>query len=291
MTIPKFDELFTSFLNFIQDKNEYQINEIVNHLADEFNLSEKDKKMRYKESGRLIFKNKVAWARLHLIKAGFIKATKRGYVEITPKGQEIIKKNKKIDRQIVEDNFEEQEEMKVGLEEKEEVTEKTPDELFRTNFEKIQQKLANELLEMIKNSSPDFFEKLVVDLLLKMGYGGTKEDAGKRIGGTNDEGIDGVIQEDRLGFSNIYIQAKKWENKVSRPELQKFVGALRDKNSQKGIFITTSNFTANAIQTAKKNNVVTINGDQLTRLMIEFNVGTTVNEKYEIKSIDKDYFD
>jgi len=288
MTIPKFDELFTSFLAFIQDKKEYQINEIVSHLAKEFNLSAEEKNKRYKQSGSLIFKNKVQWARLYLIKAGFIDATKRGFVQITKKGQVILKNNKLIDQQIIKEQMER---LDVGIvEEIEEISEKTPDELFKSNFEEIQQKLANELQDIIKNSTPDFFEKLVIDLLVKMGYGGTREDAGKRIGGTNDGGIDGIIQEDRLGFNNIYIQAKRWKDKVSRPELQKFVGALSDKNAQKGIFITTSDFTSTAIDTAKRNNIVIINGEQLARLMIEFNVGVSTNEIYEIKSIDSDYF-
>jgi len=291
MVVPKFDELFTTFLDYIKDEKEYNINDVVDYLAGVFNISEEERNKRYKQSGNLIFSNKVGWARLYLNKAGFIESPRRGKIKITKKGITIISTNKIIDRDIVEDNFTEENGISIITNEQDDMsTERTPDELFRENYEIIQQKLANELLDYVKNSSPEFFEKLVLDLLLKMGYGGTREDAGKRIGGTKDGGIDGIIQEDRLGFNNIYIQAKKWENKISRPELQKFIGALSDNNAQKGIFITTSDYTNEALETARRKNIVTINGTKLARLMIEFNIGITTKDIYEIKSIDADYF-
>ncbi|RKU24403.1 hypothetical protein C6503_00750 [Candidatus Poribacteria bacterium] len=152
--------------------------------------------------------------------------------------------------------------------------------------------MALHLLEKIKNNSPDFFEKLVVDLLVKMGYGGSREDAGKAIGGSNDGGIDGIINEDRLGLDVVYIQAKQWEGNVPRPEIQKFAGALQGQRARKGIFISTSNFTSGAEEYVKTidSKIILINGSQLAQYMIEHNVGVSIEKTYEIKRVDSDYF-
>jgi len=156
----------------------------------------------------------------------------------------------------------------------------------------LQKELASELLERIKKCSPTFFEKLVVELLVKMGYGGSRADAGKAIGQTGDEGIDGIIKEDKLGLDIIYIQAKKWENQVSRPEIQKFAGALQGQRARKGIFITTSTFSNTAIDYVSKidNKIVLIDGERLAQLMIENDIGVSKIAEYKIKNIDTDYF-
>jgi restriction system protein len=171
----------------------------------------------------------------------------------------------------------------------------TPEELMEVAFQNIKRTLADEILEKIRNVSPSFFEKLVVDLLVKMGYGGSIKDAGKAIGKTNDEGIDGTIKEDKLGLDVIYIQAKRWKegNVVGRPELHKFVGALAGQGAKKGIFITASMFTKEAIEYTPKNEtkIILIDGIQLAELMIEYNVGVSNQQTYEIKKIDNDYFD
>ncbi len=169
----------------------------------------------------------------------------------------------------------------------------TPVEAIESAYQTIRSSLATELLQQIKGCSPEFFERLVVDVLVKMGYGGTRKDAGKAIGKSGDEGIDGIINEDRLGLDVIYIQAKRWENTVSRPEIQKFVGALQGQKARKGIFITTSNFSKQADDYASmiENNVVLIDGGALANLMIDHDVGTTLVSSYEIKRVDSDYFD
>lgn len=169
---------------------------------------------------------------------------------------------------------------------------KTPEEDLEYGYQKIRQDLAQELLKQVKSQSPVFFERLVVDLLVKMGYGGSRKDAGEAIGKTADDGIDGKIKEDRLGLDVIYIQAKRWENTVGSPEIQKFAGALQGQRAKKGVFITTSNFSKNATSYAKKieNKIVLIDGEQLAQLMIDNNIGVSKIASYEIKKIDSDYF-
>lgn len=167
-----------------------------------------------------------------------------------------------------------------------------PEELLERTFSRINGELAGEILQRIKSCSPAFFERLVVELLVKMGYGGTRQDAGRAIGRSGDEGIDGVIHEDRLGLDVIYLQAKRWEAVVGRPEIQKFVGALQGQRAKKGVFITTSDFTKEAVEYVRNidNKVVLINGSLLANLMIDHNVGVSLAATYEIKKIDSDYF-
>lgn len=168
----------------------------------------------------------------------------------------------------------------------------TPEESLETAYQKVRQELAQELLRQIKQCSPLFFEKLVIDLLIKMGYGGTRRDAGKAIGKSGDGGIDGIIKEDRLGLDIIYIQAKRWEGNVSRPEVQKFAGALQGQRAKKGILITTSSFTQEAWDYVSRidSKIVLIDGDLLTQFMMDHSVGVSTTASYEIKKVDSDYF-
>ena len=168
----------------------------------------------------------------------------------------------------------------------------TPEELIGIGHQKLQDDLASELLDRIKDCSPSFFEKLVVELLVKMGYGGSRQDAGKAIGKSHDEGIDGIIKEDKLGLDIVYIQAKKWENPVSRPEIHKFAGALQGKRARKGIFITTSKFPKSSIEYVSmiESKIILIDGEQLAKLMIEHGVGVSTIASYTIKKMDSDYF-
>lgn len=168
---------------------------------------------------------------------------------------------------------------------------RTPDEIITETTELLKSNLKSDLLQMVKDKSPAFFERLVVDLLVAMGYGGSHQDAAQAIGKTNDGGIDGVISEDRLGLDKIYIQAKRWENTVGRPDIQQFKGALADQVAKKGVFITTSNFSKEAIESAKKSGIVLIDGDKLTSLMIEFGLGVQVERSFHIYKIDQDRFD
>ncbi len=174
-------------------------------------------------------------------------------------------------------------------------TEHTPEENLDKAYQHIRKSLASELLSRVVELSPTFFERLVVELLVKIGYGGSIKDAGKAIGKSGDEGIDGTIKEDKLGLDIIFIQAKRWKsgNVVGRSELHKFVGALAGQGAKKGIFITTSNFTKEALDYTPKNEtkIVLIDGEQLAQLMIDYNLGCTTQQVYELKKIDSDYFD
>ena len=175
----------------------------------------------------------------------------------------------------------------------EEADKQTPVEAIEAAYQTVRNSIVTELLQQIKGCSPGFFENLVVEVLVKMGYGGTRKEASEVLGKSGDEGIDGVINEDRLGLDVIYIQAKRWEGTVSRPEIQKFVGALQGKKARKGIFITTSDFSKHArdYASAIESSVVLIDGEEFAGLMIDYNVGTTVESSYEIKRVDSDYFD
>jgi restriction system protein len=181
---------------------------------------------------------------------------------------------------------------KPPIKDSDEEQDQTPEEALESAYENLRNDLANDLLQQIKSNSPSLFEKIVVELLVKMGYGGSRKDAGKAVGKTKDEGIDGIIKEDRLGLDIIYIQAKKWENTVSRPEIQKFAGALQGQRAKKGIFLTTSSFSKEAHDYANRidNKIILLDGEQLAQLMIDHNVGVTPVQNYEIKKIDSDYF-
>ncbi|MDP6659335.1 MAG: restriction endonuclease [Candidatus Poseidoniia archaeon] len=229
-----------------------------------------------------------------------MESTRRGYVKITDEGKNVLTQDlKEINGKFLSQypsfvEFQKRKgtRSKITGDKTSISSASTPEELLDAAYSNIRSELSSEILTRVKRSSPSFFEKLVVELLLEMGYGGSRKEAGKAIGKSGDEGIDGIIDEDRLGLDTIYIQAKKWENSISRPEIQKFVGALQGKRAKKGIFITTSEFTKEAIRYSKniENTVVLIDGNELTDLMIEFNVGVNLHSNYELKKIDDDYF-
>jgi restriction system protein len=251
-------------------------------------------------SGQLIFHNRVGWAKTYLSKAGLLKSTRRSFFQISDRGLNILVQNPtRIDNGILRQfpEFNEFQNRKTEKTEKpivqnlEEVS-STPEESLGAAYQTIRVNLATEILETVKSCSPNFFERLVVELLVKMGYGGTLQDAGKAIGKSGDGGIDGIIKEDRLGLDVIYLQAKRWEGNVSRPEIQKFAGALLGNQARKGVFITTSDFTKEARDYVKtiSSNIILIDGEELAELMIDYNVGVSIATTYEIKKIDSDYF-
>ncbi|RUR73528.1 restriction endonuclease [Nostoc sp. PCC 7120 = FACHB-418] len=271
-------------------------------MADHFQLTEDERKELLPSGRQPTFNNRVGWARTYLKKAGLVESTKRGYFRITDRGIDTIKTNPveinaKILRQFPEflefQNYTQQSEESTSNGSGTEInTTRTPEEDVELAIQKLTKELASDLLQIIKNSSPAFFEKLVVDLLVKMGYGGTRKDPGKTVGRSGDGGIDGIINEDRLGLDVIYIQAKRWENSVGRPEIQKFAGALQGFRAKKGVFITTSTFTNEAKDYVSRidSKIVLIDGEMLTQLMIENNVGVTPFTVYEVKKVDSDYF-
>jgi restriction system protein len=300
MAIPDYQTVKLPLLKFAGDGQEHSLREAVDYLADAFKLTNEERKELLPSGQQEIFVNRIGWARTYMKKAGLIESTRRGYFKITERGLNVLKDNPpRIDVKFLE-QFEEfrlfrslrhkkDEADKLVEEEGEEVT---PEEALESAYQRLRYSLANDLLQQIKNCPPSMFEKLVVELLVKMGYGGSRRDAGQAVGKSGDEGIDGIIKEDRLGLDIIYIQAKRWENAVGRPEVQKFAGALQGQRARKGILITTSSFTKDAQDYASKieSKIVLIDGEKLTQLMIDFNLGVSPMAAYEVKKIDTDYF-
>jgi restriction system protein len=300
MAIPDYQTIMLPLLKLAGDKQEHSQWQAIDTLANQFNLTNEERRELLSSGHQAIFNNRVGWARTYMKKAGLLKLPRRGFHRITDRGLEVLKRNPpRIDVKFLF-QFQEFREFKAFKKEKttaqEEVEEeqqgKTPEEVLGSAYQNLRDSLASDLLQQIKASPPSLFENIVVDLLVKMGYGGSRKDAGQAIGKTGDEGIDGIIKEDPLGLDIIYIQAKKWENAVSRPEIQKFAGALQGKRARKGIFITTSNYTREACDFASSidTKIVLIDGDQLAQLMIDHNIGVSPSAMYETKRVDLDYF-
>jgi restriction system protein len=299
MAIPDFQKIMLPFLKFLGDRQEHSIGEMADNLADQFDLSDKERRELLPSGQQTIFRNRVGWARTHLGKAVLLESTRRGYFKITERGLTVLKGSPPDINIKFLDQFEEFRKFRTHKKEDpdkhkeaQEQQDKTPEEALEFAYQNLRNDLANDLLQQIKSSPPSLFEKIVVELLVKMGYGGSRKDAGRAIGKSGDEGIDGIIKEDRLGLDIIYIQAKKWENTVGRPEIQKFAGALQGQRAKKGIFISTSNFSREALDYASQidTKIVLIDGEQLTQFMIDYNLGVTPVSNYEIKKIDLDYF-
>ncbi len=298
--IPKFQAIMLPLLQFIADKQEHNYRNIVEELASKFKLTEQERKELLPSGGQAIFDNRVGWAKTYLKKAGLLDSPKRATCVITELGLEILKSPpKQIDIKYLRQfqaflafqNFNHNDNSEKITQES---NEQTPEENLDEAYHNIRESLASELLSKVIKLSPDFFERLVIELLVKMGYGGSIKDAGKAIGQSGDEGIDGTIKEDKLGLDIIYLQAKRWQmgNSVGRPELQKFVGALAGQGAKKGVFITTSQFTKDALEYTPRNEtkIVLIDGKQLAQLMIDYSLGCTTQRIYELKKIDSDYF-
>jgi restriction system protein len=290
-------------LEFIADGKEYKMRNVTDELAIKFGVTEEEQKELLPSGVAPVFYNRTAWAKTYLKKAGLIDSPKQGIVIISKRGIEVLKKkpssiNVKFLKQFSEfvafQTVKREDESETETETNEEQSIQTPEELLEMAYQKIRKSLASELISKVVELSPAFFERLVVELLVKMGYGGSIKDAGKAMGKSGDEGIDGTIKEDKLGLDIIYIQAKRWKpgNVVGRPEIQKFVGALAGQGAKKGIFITTSNFTKEALDYTPRNEtkIVLIDGEQLAQLMIDYNLGCTSQQTYEVKKLDSDYF-
>lgn len=299
MAIPDYQTIMLPLLKLCGDQQEHSLWQAIEQLADQFILTDEERRELLPSGRQAIFNNRVGWARTYMKKAGLLESTRRGYSRITERGLNVLKQNPpKIDVQFL-GQFEEFREFKsfrkgksIFEREAEVEEERTPEEALESAYQNLRNELANDLLQQIKAGPPSLFEKIVVELLVEMGYGGSREDAGKAVGKTGDEGIDGIIKEDRLGLDIIYIQAKKWENAVGRPEIQRFAGALQGQRARKGIFITTSNFSREAYDYASRieSKIVLIDGDQLVQYMIDHNIAVSPTIEYEIKRIDLDYF-
>ncbi|TAL62669.1 MAG: restriction endonuclease [Bacteroidetes bacterium] len=299
--IPDYQSIMLPLLKVVADKKEYKLQELIEILSSSFTLTEDEREEMLPSGQQRIFDNRVAWARTYLKKAGLVDSPRRAFVTITERGLKVLSENPdfinvrflKQFPEFIEFQTTKKESHLNEFDEHSEATE-TPEELLETAYQKIRKSLALEIINKVIQLPPAFFEKLVVELLVKMGYGGSIKDAGKAIGKTSDEGIDGTIKEDKLGLDIIYIQAKRWQpgNSVGRPEIQKFVGALAGQGAKKGIFITTSSFTKEALDYQPRNEtkIVLIDGDQLSQMMIDYDLGVSPINKYEIKRLDHDYF-
>ena len=300
MTIPDYQTLMLPLLKLTGDEKIHSLKQTTEKLAQDFGLSEIELAEMLPSARKTRFYDRVGWAGTYLRKAELLIAPQRGKFQITERGLMVLKKPP----ERITVNFLEQFDEFIQFRERREKTNdngviiakdaepQTPEEAIDSAYLNIRQSLTDEILQTVKNCSPSFFETLVIDVLVKMGYGGTRKDAGKAIGKSGDNGIDGIINEDRLGLDVIYIQAKKWDNPVGRPEIQKFAGALQGQRAKKGIFITTSTFTKEAQEFASRidSKITLLDGETLSQLMIDYNVGVNLVASYELKRIDSDYF-
>ena len=301
--IPKYNEMYKALLETLKDKKEYSTKEYRNKAAKLMNISDEEREILLDSGGGNKYNTALNWTSVYLKKAKLIESTKRGVLKITERGLELLATNPNVIDNHTLKNYEEFREFlnpkgnnKEFKEEKEQnIEEETPQDILEKSFNKINKILQEEVLEEVMRKDPYFFESLVVKLLQKIGYG-TLKNSGKVTKKSNDEGIDGIINQDKLGFDCIYIQAKKWDkdSTVSRPEIQKFVGALAGQGATKGLFITTAKFSDGAREYSQKQHttkIVLIDGIELAKLMIEYNLGVSVENIYEIKKIDSDFFE
>ncbi len=300
--IPDFQSLMLPMLKFAEDGKEHSTSEAQEILAKQFNVSEVDLAQLLPSGKQRVFANRVHWAKAHLKMSKLFEDTRRSYFKITERGRNVLKQkpsavNIKFLKQFSEyldfTGVNKISSSDISAQKDDTIITETPEELLENGYLKIRKSLEGNLLLKLKSIHPSFFEKIVIELLVKMGYGGSIAEAGKATKYTADEGIDGIIKEDKLGLDVIYVQAKRWEGVVGRPELHKFVGALAGQGAKKGIFITTSSFTKEAADYTPKNEtkIVLIDGAKLAQYMIDYNLGVSIQNTYEIKKIDSDYFE
>ena len=299
MAIPDYQSIMFPLLKFTSDGKEHSLREAIEYLSDKFKLSEDELKELLRSGKQAIFNNRTGWAQTYLKKAGLVESVKRGVFCISEKGNNVLSKDiQRIDVKFLRQFPEFRKFHKPKIKDAKEPedpstsTDITPEESFEVAYQELHEGLASDILQTIHELDPSSFERLVVDVLIKIGYGGSRKEAGQAMGKSGDGGIDGIIKEDKLGLDIIYIQAKRWENTVGRPEIQKFAGALQGQRARKGIFITTSTFTKEALKYVQNidSKIILITGDRLAELMIEYNVGVSTFSTYEIKNIDSDYF-
>lgn len=301
MAVPDYQSIMLPLLKYVSNQKVHTLREVVDGLASHFKLTEQDRREMLPSGMQAAFDNRVGWARTYLKKAGLLDSPKRATIQITPRGIQVLQENPpRIDVAYLKrfEEFVAFQSAKRESRESEPVSEesngRTPEETIESGYEQVRTALGQELLSKVQSLTWMDFERLVVQLLVRMGYGGSMKDAGRALTKSGDEGIDGTIKEDKLGLDVIYIQAKKWQsgNTVGRPEIQKFVGALAGQGAKKGIFITTSTFTKEAREYQPRNEtkIVLIDGEELTQLMIDHDLGVTTQRTYAVKRIDSDFF-
>lgn len=301
MSIPDFQSVMRPLLEVVRDGEPHALAEVRKQVANAFDMTESERRQPLPSGRQTVINNRVGWARTYLNKAGLLMIPERGMVQITQRGLNALESGP--DRISVSwlkqfPEFKEfhthkpQESSGLSSKDDNEGEEVTPDEQLEAAYHSLRESLADELLAQVQAGSPSFFEQVVVDLMLSMGYGGSRQGAGQATQATNDDGIDGFINEDKLGLDVIYLQAKRWSQTVHRPEIDKFIGALTRQRARKGVFITTSDFSAGARDAASglDMRVVLIDGRELAQLMIEHNLGVSTRNVYQVKQIDTDYF-
>lgn len=307
MPIPNYQAYMRSVLNQLSDGKSHQLPKITAGVCDEFKLTDEQRHAKIPSGKTTYIKTRVGWAKTYLVQAGLVTQPKRGYCLITERGIAALNSNEEINNNYLKQfpeflAFQQRSNKSIANENAGDtplengnsaINEQTPHELMENTFNTINSALASDILDAILKASPEFFESLVVDLMLAMGYGGSRKDAGQATQYTQDGGIDGIIKDDKLGLEMIYLQAKRYTNKtVGRPEIQAFAGALDMHRAKKGVFITTSSYSKEAIEFTSliEKRIVLINGEQLTDLMLEHNLGVSSKQVYELKALDTDYF-
>lgn len=295
--IPQYNEMYNEVLQVLNKHHQLRVRDMVDEVSDVLHLTEDERNQKMENSHKTVIYHRLGWTKTYLTKAGLIRSVERGVYQITPQGENILSSHIHVDDDYLMQYDEVRQFMNRHNEQPEyqsKPKESTPLENIDQSIKMISSRVSDELLDMIISKDPAFFEKLVLDLLDKMGYAYDKESI-ISTDYSGDEGIDGIINEDQFGFNSIYIQAKKWNrSSVGRPEIQKFLGAVAGQGGTKGLFITTSTFTREDIDYAKKQlqvKLILIDGKMLTDLMIKYNLGVSVVQTYEIKQLDLDYFD
>lgn len=303
MAVPDYQSLMLPLLRLAYDKKAKTLAEAEGLLCEEFGLSEADRSQRLPSKQQTVIRNRVGWASFYLKSAGLLEKPKRGVFYITDQGRQVVASGTaSIDIPFLMKFEAFRQFYTKGASSGEQIestpaspspSDKTPDEVLQAAYASLRQELAADILDRLIKTSPDFFETIVVELLVAMGYGGSLQDAGQKLGKSGDGGVDGIIKEDRLGLDVIFVQAKRWQDKVGRPEIQKFVGALQGQRARKGVFMTTSGFSADAVDYVTKieTKVVLLDGIQIAELMIDHNVGVSPVSTFIVKRVDSDYFD
>jgi restriction system protein len=302
MPIPDFQSLMRPLLEAHADGKEHLNRDLVAQLGEQFGLTEEERREILPSGGARLFDNRIGWAKSHITQAGLLISPRRAISVITDRGREALRIHpERIDLRVL-NGFEVYREFRNRRKNVEDdgsdTTEteieaaQTPEELLENAYLQVRRQIETDLLSQIKSSPPEFLERVVVDLVVRMGYGGSRKDAGEALGRSGDEGIDGIIKEDPLGLDIIYLQAKRWEGTVGRPEIQKFAGALQGQRARKGIFITTSSFSSDALEYTSRieTKIILIDGPRLAKLMFDHGVGVATASNYEVKRIDSDYF-
>ena len=299
MSIPSYQDFMLPLLTALADGTDRRSAEVDGLLADRLNLTPDEQATKLPSGVQTIWTNRTGWARTYLKKAGLIASPRRGVIAITEDGRKLLAENPaRINTKVLERfelfrQFHGQPTVLAGLPAEPTDGDETPEETIGNAYRTLRSGLQDEVLQKLKGCTPSYFENVVVQLLVAMGYGGSLKDAGKAVGRSGDGGIDGIIKEDKLGLDVVYIQAKRWEGVVGRPEIQKFVGALAGQRATKGVFITTSGFTKEASDYAAgvQQKVILVDGAQLTELMIDHGMGVATTATFELKKIDNDFFE